>query len=175
MGLTWSPAFVSLVGLLASLAGLAGPLPAQSQGQTLPVAPAAPKGDGEPAATRRYKVKVSEGSAWTNLQPESWLIFDLTGRTVVARHSTYTVNAITGIGKWWEHPVTEIRACRLSLGQGGDPLAACVRGESPSPEVPPRVVLPPDVTIHDLLFRVRWRESGREREATTRVPSDGAK
>jgi hypothetical protein len=118
-------------------------------------------------------VKLSEGTAWTNLQPESWLIFDRTGRTVVVRHATFVLNAITSIGKWWDHPVTEIRACRLSVGQSGDPLAACVRGESPSPGAPLQLVLPPDVSIHDLLFRLRWQERGQERETTTRVPPDG--
>ena len=48
------------MGEVASLAGMAGPLPAPSQGQRTPVTAAAPKGDGELAATRRYRVKLSE-------------------------------------------------------------------------------------------------------------------
>jgi hypothetical protein len=120
----------------------------------------------------RYKIKVSEGTAWTNLQPESWLIFDVSGQTVVARHSTFVLNAITSVGKWWDHPATEVRACRVSAAGSGDQLSTCVRGERPTPEAPLQVILPPGTAIQDVLFRVRWQERGQEQEATLRLPAD---
>lgn len=156
MGQRLAPAVLSLLCLVAPAGGLAVPLPAHAQ---------------DPP-TWRYKVKVSEGTAWTNLQPESWVMFDVTGRTVVVQHSTFTLNAITSRGKWWNHPLTELRACRLAAGPSGDPLPTCLRGESPAPGDPLQVVLPQGVTIHDLLFRVRWQERGQQQEATLRVPPE---
>jgi hypothetical protein len=165
-------AAVVFIGILAPL-GVALPFPAHSQGSVVVPASAPPVGGAEPQPILRYKVKVSEGTAWTNLQPESWLMFDVRGgNRVVARHSTFTLNAITGIGKWWDHPATEIRACHLSAGQGGEPVMGCVRGESPVPGAPLEVVLPEGTTLHNVLFRVRWQERGQQQEATVRVGAE---
>lgn len=161
-------------GILAFLVLVALGMPHALRAQTPSLSPAPQsREEAQPQPVLRYKIKVSEGTAWTNLQPESWLIFDVSGgRTVVARHSTFVLNAITGAGKWWDHPATEIRACQVSAASGGDQLTTCLKGESPKPDAPLQVVLPPGTTLQDVLFRVRWQERGQEQEATLRLPAD---
>lgn len=160
-------------GFLPLLAPLALGIPSALWAQTPAVSPTPQtREQAQPQPLLRYKIKASEGTAWTNLQPESWLIFDVSGQTVVARHTTFVLNAITGVGKWWDHPATEVRACRVSAAGSGDQLSTCVRGERPTPEAPLQVVLPPGTAIQDVLFRVRWQERGQEQEATLRLPAD---
>lgn len=157
-------------GILPLLAPVALGMPAALWAQAPAISPA-PESQEHPQPVLRYKVKVSEGTAWTNLQPESWLIFDVSGgRTVVARHSTFVLNMITSVGKWWDHPATELRACRVSVSTSGDQLSTCVRGESQTSGGPLQVVLPPGTALQDVLFRVRWQERGQEQEATVRLP-----
>ncbi|MEB3333599.1 MAG: hypothetical protein VKP70_01295 [Cyanobacteriota bacterium] len=161
-------------GILPVLATVALGIPAALWAQTPAVSPAPQSQElAQPQPVLRYKVKVSEGTAWTNLQPESWLIFDVSGgHTVVARHSTFVLNMITGVGRWWDHPATELRACRVSASSSGDQLSTCVRGESPTPGGPLQVVLPPGTGLQDVLFRVRWQERGQDQEATLRLPEN---
>jgi hypothetical protein len=170
MGQSPTRALLAMMGLLAPL--LAGvPLPVWSR---IPAVPSRELllAQAEQVSVERYRIKVSEGTAWTNLRPESWLIFDVSGQTVVARHATFVLNAITSLGKWWDHPATELRACRVAAAPSGDQLSTCVRGERPTPDAPLQVILPAGTTIYDVLFRVRWQERGQEQEATLRLPAD---
>ncbi|MFN9425732.1 MAG: hypothetical protein ACK6BM_14570 [Cyanobacteriota bacterium] len=160
-------------GIVPLLAPMAFAMPSALWAQTPAISPASPSREqAQPQPVLRYKIKVSEGTAWTNLQPESWLIFDVSGQTVVARHATFVLNAITSVGKWWDHPATELRACRLTAAASGDQLSTCLRGERPTPDAPLQVILPVGTTIQDLLFRVRWQERGKQQEATLRLPAD---
>ncbi len=79
---------------------------------------------------------------------------------------------ITGFSKWWDHPVIESRACRITTSEEGEALGECLRGESPAPGRPLRLLLAPGTSIHDYVFRVRWQETGRMQEAETRVGRD---
>ena len=160
-------------GIVPLLAPMAVAMPTALWAQTPALAPTPPPREQvQPQPVLRYKIKVSEGTAWTNLQPESWLIFDVSGQTVVARHATFVINVITSVGKWWDHPATELRACRVTAASSGDQLSTCLRGERPTPDAPLQVILPAGTTIQDVLFRVRWQERGKEQEATLRLPAD---
>lgn len=149
------------------------PVPAHSA----PVAPAI----GQPAGGTpsrfsntiyTYKIKLSEGTAWTNLQPESWLVFDVSnGNTIVIRHSTNVLNMITSISRWWDHPIIESRACRVTIGETGKRLTGCLSGITSGTGKAQRhvLILPVGDTIHDYMFEVKWQENGLTHEAMTRV------
>lgn len=121
-----------------------------------------------------YKVKLSEGSAWTNLRPESWLVIDvIDGSTVAIRHSTNVLNALTSFSKWWDHPVTRSKACKVSLGETGKRLTGCLQGTTTGTGKAQRhlLVLPPGDTIHDYMFEIEWEENGVSHRALSGVPA----
>jgi hypothetical protein len=120
-----------------------------------------------------YKIKLSEGTAWTNLNPESWVVFEVTnGNMIEIRHSTNVVNMITGISRWWDHPITESRACRVTMGETGKRLTGCLSGTTSGTGKALRhlLVLPVGDTIYDYMFEIKWQEKGINHEAMTRVP-----
>jgi len=119
-----------------------------------------------------YKIKLSEGTAWTNLNPESWVVFDvIDGTTVAIRHSTNAMNIITGFSRWWDHPITESKACKVSLGDTGKRLTDCLSGTTSGTGKAQRhlLVLPPGDTIHDYLFEIQWQEKGVRHTALSGV------
>lgn len=129
----------------------------------------------KPALGQRvtYKVKLSEGSAWTNLNPESWMVFVVSdGNWVSIHHSTNVVNMITGISRWWDHPIVASKACRISIGESGKRLTGCLSGNSSGTGKALRhqLRLPADASIHDYIFELQWQEKGALREAITSVP-----
>ncbi|MFN5464224.1 MAG: hypothetical protein ACK5CQ_04175, partial [Cyanobacteriota bacterium] len=64
-------------GIVPLLAPMAFATPSALWAQTPAISPTPPSREqAQPQPVLRYKIKVSEGTAWTNLQPESWLIFD---------------------------------------------------------------------------------------------------
>jgi len=84
--------------------------------------------------------EVALGTAWTNLNPESWVVFDvIDGTTVAIRHSTNVV-----------------KACKVSLGDTGKAQRHLL-------------VLPPGETIHDYLFEIQWQEKGVRHTALSGV------
>lgn len=118
----------------------------------------------------RYKVKLSPGNAWENLKPESWVVFDvIRGTTVTLKHSTNTVNLITGLSRWWDHPIRSITACPLYPSEGSDRLGDCLHGSSAGPGEPFRIVLPQGTSLHEYRFTFTWEESGRLQEGVTIV------
>ena len=123
-----------------------------------------------------YKLKLSEGSGWTNLKPESWLLITVSdGKDVTLKHSTNSVNKITGFSRWWDHPITESRACRIEATAQDQRPKACLRGSSQKSgrNLSHGFSLPPGDTIHDYLLEVKWLENKKEQEAITRVkPSE---
>lgn len=120
----------------------------------------------------QYKIKLSPGSASTNLRPESWVVVNVShapaGTSVSLRHSTNAMNLITGFSRWWDHPILASRACPLfptpgqegSQGNGG-----CRSGTNPAPGEPLRIQLPAGTSIHDYRFAFSWRENNRIQEA----------
>jgi len=121
--------------------------------------------------SQTYKKKLSEGSAWKNLKPESWLIFDVVNDVEVSiRHATMTVNMITGISKWWDHAVIESRACLIAptAGSDGEGLG-CITGDSSGDGSPNRINLAPGTSIRDYVFEVKWKENGVVNEAITQI------
>ncbi len=118
----------------------------------------------------RYKVKLSPGNAWQNLQPESWVVFDvIRGTTVTLMHSTNSYNILTGFSRWWDHPVRSIMACPLNKSEGSDRPADCLQGSSAAPGEPLRIMLPEGTSLHDYRFTFTWQESGRIQEGVTIV------
>ncbi len=118
----------------------------------------------------RYKLKLSEGNAWQNLQPESWMIFDVIGGTTVTlMHSTKISDILTGFNRWWDHPVLSIKACPLINGDGDDRQAGCMIGSSAVPGEPLRIVLPEGASLHDYRFSFTWEERGKIQEGVTIV------
>jgi hypothetical protein len=120
-----------------------------------------------------YKVKLSEGSAWTNLNPESWMVFEVSdGNWVSIHHSTNVVNMITGISRWWDHPIVTSKACRISIGESGKRLTGCLSGSTSGTGKALRhqLQLPAGASIHDYMFELQWQEKGELREAITSVP-----
>lgn len=120
-----------------------------------------------------YKIKLSEGTAWTNLNPESWVVFEVSnGQQVSLRHTTNTVNMITGLSRWWDHPILESRACRSVPAVIGRKVGACLTGKpSATPGSGSHVfTLPAGDSIHDYLFELKWKERGAIQEARTQVP-----
>lgn len=117
---------------------------------------------GSAARNWRYKVKLSEGNAWQNLQPESWIVIDvIAGTTVALKHSTKVFNILTGFNRWWDHPVLSIKACPLMNGDRDDQQAGCIMGSSEAPGEPLKVVLPEGSSLHDFSFSFTWEERGR--------------
>lgn len=118
----------------------------------------------------RYKVKLSEGNSWQNLQPESWMVFDAIGGTTVAlMHSTKVSDILTGINRWWDHPVLSIKACPLINGDRDDRQAGCIIGSSAVPGEPLKVMLPEGSSLHDFSFSFTWEERGRIHAGVTIV------
>lgn len=118
----------------------------------------------------RYKVKLSDGYTWQNLKPESWMVFDvIRGTTVTLMHSTKTSDILTGVNRWWDHPVLSIKACPLLNGDGDDRQAGCMTGSSAVPGEPLRIVLPEGASLHDYRFSFTWAERGRIQEGGTIV------
>jgi hypothetical protein len=118
----------------------------------------------------RYKVKLSQGVALQNLAPESWVVFDVNrGTTVTLRHTTNSVNILTGLSRWWDHPVLSSMACPLIPSEGSYPLAGCLRGSSAGLGQPLRIVLPEGASLHDYRFTFTWREHGRIQQGMTIV------
>lgn len=118
----------------------------------------------------RYKVKLSQGNSWQNLQPESWLVFDVIGGTTVAlKHSTKTSDFLTGINRWWDHPVLSITACPLINGDHDELQSRCIIGSSAVLGEPLKVVLPEGSSLHDFSFSFTWEERGRIHAGVTIV------
>ncbi|WP_152669518.1 hypothetical protein [Synechococcus sp. GFB01] len=118
----------------------------------------------------RYKVKLSPGSAWRNLRPESWVVFDVIGgATITLRHSTNVMNIITGFSRWWDHSVRSITACPLFVADVDNRQAGCLIGSSASPGGPLQIMLPEGASIHDYVFTFTWEEGGKIEEAVTSV------
>lgn len=162
---------------LQVVVGQAGELPAQAAPR--PMEPSLqPSTGGSRAesadAILRYKLKLSEGTAWTNLKPESWVIFDvINGHTVTVRHSTNVVNLITGFSRWWDHPIIESRACRIRIEEAGKRLSDCINGitSGAGDRQHHQLILPPDSTIHDFMFELKWQEQGKTQEALIEIPA----
>jgi hypothetical protein len=118
----------------------------------------------------RYKVKLSQGVALQNLEPESWVVLDVTGGTTVTlRHTTNSVNILTGLSRWWDHPVLSSMACPLLQSEGSDPLSGCLRGSSSGPAEPLSIVLPKGASLYDYRFTFTWREHGSIQQGMTIV------
>jgi hypothetical protein len=118
----------------------------------------------------RYKVKLSPGSAWRNLKPESWVVFDVFGGTTVTLlHTTNSYNILTGLSRWWDHPVLSAMACPRLPADARHPLSGCLQGSSSGPGLPLRIVLPQGAYLHDYHFSFTWQENGRIQEGTTIV------
>jgi hypothetical protein len=118
----------------------------------------------------RYKVKLSQGSFWTNLGPESWIVFDvIRGTTVTLKHTTNSVDFLTGFSHWWDHPVLSVVACPLFPTTGNDQLPDCLRGVGAGSGEPLRIKLPEGASLHDYNFTFTWQESGRIQEGETIV------
>lgn len=121
-----------------------------------------------------YKIKLSEGTAWTNLNPESWVVFEVSDGNIVAiKHSTNVVNIITGFSRWWDHPITESRACKISIEASGKRLTHCINGVTSGSGANQRhqLALPPDSSIHDYMFELKWQEKGKMNEALLEIPA----
>lgn len=148
---------------------VAQPEPAGSE--PAPAQPASSPGRGELVT---YKIKLTEGTAWTNLNPESWMVFDVSdGTRVAVRHSTNVLNMITSISRWWDHPVTASKACRISVGETGKRLTGCLSGSDVGTGKSQRhvLLLPAETTIHDYMFEIQWQEKGLTQEAVIQVPA----
>ncbi len=118
----------------------------------------------------RYKVKLSQGNAWRNLKPESWVVFDVTGGTTVTMlHTTNSYNILTGLSRWWDHPVLSSMACPRFPADARQPLAGCLQGSSSAPGEPLRIVLPRGSSLLDYRFSFTWQENGRIQEGATIV------
>ena len=118
----------------------------------------------------RYKVKLSQGVASLNLAPESWVVFDVIGgTTVMLKHTTNSVNVLTGLSRWWDHPVLSSMACPLFKTDGSNRHAGCLRGRSAGPRQPLRILLPEGAALHDYRFTFTWQEHGRIQEGVTFV------
>jgi hypothetical protein len=118
----------------------------------------------------RYKVKLFDGYTWQNLKTESWMVFDvIRGTTVTLMHSTKTSDILTGVNRWWDHPVLSIKACPLLNGDGDDRQAGCMTGSSAVPGEPLRIVLPEGASLHDYRFSFTWAERDRIQEGGTIV------
>jgi hypothetical protein len=135
---------------------------------------------GQPATPFRgklvtYKFKLSEGSAWTNTKPESWLTFEVSdGTTVTVHHSTMVLNMITSMSRWWEHPILASRACQIGVGEGGKRLQGCLTGSNTGTGQATRhqLQLPEDTSIHDYMFEIQWLENSVTQKALIRISSD---
>lgn len=131
--------------------------------------PTAPEAD---SATLRYRVRLSTGSAWSNLKPESWLILDVTSaNTITLKHSTNAINLLTGLSRWWDHPVLSVTACPLPGSAARQRRADCLVGSRPGPEGKGalRVVLPAGEDLHDYSYAVTWEENGRLQQAECQI------
>lgn len=155
--------------------GLVPLQPALVQAAPVPPGLQSPENGRSPQCSNKtytYKIKLSEGTAWTNLNPESWVVFDvINGNTIAIRHSTNVVNMITGISRWWDHPITESRACRVTIGETGKRLTGCLSGTTSGEGKALRhlLVLPVGDTIYDYMFEIKWQENGIHHEGMTRV------
>ncbi len=121
-----------------------------------------------------YKIKLWEGTAWTNLNPESWMAFEVSNGTRVAiRHSTNVLNLITRISRCWDHPVNASKACRISVGETGKRLTGCLSGSDVGMGQGQRhvLLLPAGTSIHEYMLEIQWQEKGLTREAIIQIPS----
>lgn len=161
---------LSLTGLLV---GIGGQAMAQLEPAGSEPTPAQPPSSPLHGELVTYKIKLSEGTAWTNLNPESWMVFDVSdGTRVAVRHSTNALNMITSISRWWDHPVTASKACRISVGETGKRLTGCLSGSDVGTGKNQRhvLLLAAGTTIHDYMFEIQWQEKGVTREAVIQVP-----
>jgi hypothetical protein len=84
-------------------------------------------------------------------------------------HTTNSYNLITGLSRWWDHPVLSSMACPRRPEGTSERLADCLRGSSDGPGEPLRIVLPEGSSVQDYRFRFTWQESGRIQEGVTIV------
>lgn len=111
-----------------------------------------------------YKVKLPGPSAWAApSQPSKWVVLDVVdGKSVILRQSTLVVDGFTGFSKWWDHPVTESRACKRDTVRWSDPVD-CVEGRRNL------IQLPEGASPFGYIFELKWEEGGQTQSAAVKL------
>jgi hypothetical protein len=111
-----------------------------------------------------YKIKLPGPSAWAApSQPSQWVVLDVVdGRSVVLRQSTLVVDGFTGFSKWWDHVVTESRACKRDTAGWSDAVD-CVKGSGNL------IQLPEGASPFAYIFELKWQEAGKSRSAAVQL------
>lgn len=111
-----------------------------------------------------YKIKLPGPSGWAApSQPSKFVVVDLVdGRSLVLRQSTLVVDGFTGFSKWWDHPVTESRACKRDTAGWSDPVN-CVQGNGNL------IVLPEGASAFGYIIELKWQEAGQTQSAAVQL------
>jgi hypothetical protein len=116
------------------------------------------------ANAETYKIRISGGgNAWWTGAANSYAVISIfDGPIVTIKQTTLVSNMITGLGKWWDHPVTASRACPFENGEW-ESTENCIIG------VGGRIQLPADSLPTSYSYEFRWNENGSTQRAVVDI------
>ncbi|KGG14147.1 MULTISPECIES: hypothetical protein [Prochlorococcus] len=113
-----------------------------------------------PASAEIYKIRLSGGgnAYWTGAANSYVRIETRQGNIVQLFQSTLVSNMLTGLGKWWDHPVIASRACPFTKDEWSE-AKNCIIGTLNT------IALPEGANPKDFVYEFKWEENGSTQQA----------